>query len=242
LRNLKRNNKIVVKIWLFCASLFYIYTASQGVFAPRIMRSIHMAFFLPMAFIMFPRTKKSPENIIPLVDFLLAGLSLIVTLYITLNFERLEFRLESISHISLIEIIFGTIAFILVIEATRRAVCPGLAVVAIVAAAYFVLSPYLPGFLEGPDISYARIIENFYLYRDQGIFGDITGICATVIAIFIIFGAFIKNTGVGDLFIELATKVAGGSRGGPAKVAIISSGFFGSISGSAVANVFLLYP
>ena len=238
MRKLEGLPKILIGIWLTCASLFYLYTATVGILAPRLMRSIHLAFMLPMAFILFPATKKSPKDRIPLFDYLLAGMALIVSLFIMYSFDRLEFRFETITEVLPIEVILGTIAVLLLVEAVRRAVAPAMSIIIVVAIAYFFASPYLPGIANSPQISYARIIENFYLLRNDGIYGNISGIAATLIAIFIIFGAFIENSGLGELFMDLSCKIAGGSRGGPAKVAVISSGFFGMISGSAVANVY----
>ena len=238
MRELKGIPKQLVGIWLTCAALFYLYTATYGILAPRMMRSIHMLFMLPMAFILFPATKKSPKDRISLFDFLLAGMALIVNVFIIINFDRLEFRFETITKVLPIEVVLGTIAVLLLIEAVRRAAAPAMAVVIIVAIAYFFLSPYLPGIANAPYTSYPKIIENFYLLRNDGIYGNITGICATIIAIFIIFGSFIENSGIGKLFMDFACKIAGRSRGGPAKVAVLSSGLFGSISGSAVANVY----
>ena len=238
MRELKGIQRQFVGIWLTCAALFYLYTATYGILAPRMMRSIHMLFMLPMAFILFPATKKSPKDRISIIDFLLAVMAVIVNVFIIANFDRLEFRFETITKVLPIEVVLGTIAVLLLIEAVRRAAAPAMAVVIMGAIAYFFLSPYLPGIANAPYTSYPKIIENFYLLRNDGIYGNITGICATIIAIFIIFGSFIENSGIGKLFMDFACKVAGGSRGGPAKVAVISSGFFGSISGSAVANVY----
>jgi TRAP transporter 4TM/12TM fusion protein len=146
--------------------------------------------------------------------------------------------MEHLTKVLPIELILGTIAVIVLIEGIRRAVAPGMSVLIGIFIIYLLSGPYLPGVLKFHPISYERAIEKFYLLANEGIFGFITGISATYIAIFIIFGAFINATGVGKLFIDLANSIAGRSIGGPAKVSTISSGLFATISGTNTGNVF----
>jgi len=238
MRNLEKWQKLIVEIWLVCASSFQIYTAAFGIFESRIQRSVHIIFFLTACFLLFPATKKSPKGKITLTDALLAIASLTTGLYILLNYKRLNLRFEYVTKVLPIEIILGTIAVIVVIEAVRRVVGFPMAITIVAFIFYIFICPFLPGILHYAHIPYNRIVENFYLLTDQGIFGSLTGISATFIAIFIIFGAFVQNSGVGKFFTDFACRIAGKSIGGPAKIAVISSGLFGSISGSSVANVY----
>jgi TRAP transporter 4TM/12TM fusion protein len=126
-----------------------------------------------------------------------------------------------------------------VIEAARRAVSPFLAYLTLVTAVYYLyLGSFLPGFFYARPISFTRFVESMYLLQLEGVFGMLVGASASYVVIFILFGAVISEVGVGDYFMSLAKKMAGRSQGGPAKIAIISSGFFGMISGSAMANVY----
>jgi len=136
------------------------------------------------------------------------------------------------------EVIFGTIAILLVLEATRRTVSPILSILAGISLIYLPIGPYLKGILNHSGFSYQRIIELMYLLTDEGIFGVMTGISATYIAIFVLFGVFISMIGIDNFFMDIASALAGKTRGGPAKIAVVNSGFFGMISGIAVANVF----
>jgi TRAP transporter 4TM/12TM fusion protein len=99
-------------------------------------------------------------------------------------------------------------------------------------------SEYFPGILHYRDIELPEAVELLYLLNDEGMFGSITGISATFVALFVIFGAFVHVSGTGRFFTKLACKIAGRARGGPAKIAVVSSGFFGAISGVAAANVY----
>lgn len=237
MRRLSGRTAIIVGVWLVCASLFQLYTAAAGVFEPRLQRAIHLAFLLPVAFILFPATKKSPKDRITICDAILVVLALAPAVFIAIESERLYLRFEFVTPVTNIETAFGLLNVLLLLEAVRRAVVPAMAALAAVSILYCFAGPYLPGLLNSRFIPFDRVIEMLYLLQDQGIYGTITGLSATFIALFIIFGAFIYVCGVGDFFTDLACKIAGKAKGGPAKIAVISSGFFGSISGVAAANV-----
>jgi len=237
MRRLSGWQATIVGGWLICASLFQLYTAATGTFEPRLQRAIHVAFLLPVAFLLFPATKKSPRDRVTICDVTLAILTLVPVIFIAMESERLYLRFEFVTPVTNIEAALGLLNVLLLLEAVRRAVVPAMAVLATVSILYCFVGPYLSGLLYCRFIPFDRVIEMLYLLQDQGIYGTITGLSATFIALFIIFGAFIYVCGVGDFFTDLACKLAGKARGGPAKIAVISSGFFGSISGVAAANV-----
>jgi len=238
MRELEGWQRIAVGAWLVCASLFQLYTAAFGFLEPRLQRSIHLTFILVTVFLLYPANKKSPKNKITLMDIIFSLVSLFPCLYIIVNCDRLNWRFEHVTKLLPIEVILGILAVIVLIEAVRRAVAPSMAYLTGIFIVYCFICPYLPGILYYKQLSFERIIENLYLLKDTGMFGSITGISATFIATFVIFGAFIQNTGIGEFFTKFACRIAGETRGGPAKVAVVSSGFFGSISGVAVANVY----
>jgi len=238
MRQLKGWQKIVTECLLVCLALFQLYTAFFGIIEPRLQKVVHLTFVMTIAFLLYKPTKKSVVDKITLIDALLSLMSLSVGLYIIFNCSRLNWRLEHVTKVLPIEVILGTTAVILLIEAVRRVVSPAMAILIIASLAYFFICPYLPEILYYRQLPYSRIIEDLYLLENEGMYGTITAISATVVAIFIIFGAFIESTGVGEFFIKFATTLAGKSRGGPAKIAVLSSGLFGSISGVAVANVY----
>ncbi|MFH2076978.1 MAG: TRAP transporter large permease subunit, partial [Pseudomonadota bacterium] len=152
--------------------------------------------------------------------------------------QRLESRWEFVTPVLSSEVFIGILLLILLLEAVRRAVAPAMAWLALLAILYLFLGHYLPGILYHRPYALKQAIEICYLVVDDGIYGSITGISAVYVALFVIFGAFIYEMGLGQYFIDLAVRVAGRSVGGPAKIAVVSSACFGTISGSAAANVF----
>ncbi len=176
-------------------------------------------------------------NDVPYFDVLAAVLSSVISVYIFLEFNALVFRAGMPTHI---DMVMGALAILLVLEGTRRSIGAPLAVIAVIVLVNCYLGPY---FLEIPGLSFfahrgysiERIIEHMYL-GTEGIYGIPLGVVATFVFHFVLFGIFISKTGLGQLFIDLALALAGGTVGGPAKVSVISSGFLGSISGSSIAN------
>lgn len=224
--------------WLVAISSFQLYTAFFGILQPRLQRGIHLLFLLPMAFILFPATKKSPRDRITITDASLAFLAIIPPLYLIAANERLDFRFEFVDPVLSIELLLGILNIILLIEAIRRAVVPAMAILVAIFLTYMFIAPYLHGVFYYKPISLSKIVEMQYLITDAGIYGAITGVSATFVALFVIFGAFMQNTRTGEFFTNLACRITGTSQGGPAKIAVISSGLFGSISGVAAANVY----
>ena len=174
---------------------------------------------------------------VPYFDVFFAVLSAMVSVYIFLQFNGLVLR----SGMPLkTDLLVGCFAILLVLEGTRRSVGPPLALISYVVLINCYLGPY---FLDIPGLSFfahrgysvSRIIEHMYL-GTEGIYGIPLGVVATFVFHFVLFGIFISKTGLGQLFMDLAMAVAGGTIGGPAKVSVVSSGFLGSINGSSIAN------
>nr|WP_315980693.1 TRAP transporter large permease subunit [Aliamphritea spongicola] len=165
-------------------------------------------------------------------------LSILPFLYSWLEADRINLRLEGIDEVLPVELWMGTLSTVLLLEALRRSVSPILAGLVTVGIGYLFLTEYMPGIFNYRDLPYYEIIETLYLFNGQGMFGSITGIAATMVAIFIAYGAFMEASGVGKLFTQGGQLIAGRYSGGPAKVAVVTSAFFGTMSGSASANVF----
>jgi TRAP transporter 4TM/12TM fusion protein len=227
-----------IGVWLVTISLFQLYTASVGIYQPRIQRGIHLLFLLPCAFVLFPAFKKKRHENVGVVNWILALLSIFPPLYIVYFHERLTERLEFVDDVLTIELVLGALMIVLLLEAVRRAVVPAMAYLIAGFFVYLYAAPYLSGVFYAKPVVFAEIIEMQYLITDAGIFGSITGVSATFVALFVIFGAFMEVTKTGQFFTDLACRIAGKSNGGPAKIAVISSGLFGSISGVAAANVY----
>ncbi len=177
------------------------------------------------------------QDHIPYFDVFFAILSSFISVYIFLEFNSLVIR----AGIPLkMDVIVGAFAILLVLEGARRSIGPPLPIIALIVLVNCYLGPY---FLDIPGLSFfahrgysiERIIEHMYL-GTEGIFGIPLGVVATFVFHFVLFGIFISKTGLGQLFIDLAMALAGGTVGGPAKVSVIASGFLGSINGSSIAN------
>ena len=244
MQQLTRWQDRAIGAWLVIISAFQLYTATVGIFQPRIQRGIHLLFLLPCAFVLFPAFRKRSGDSVGIINWVLAGLSILPPLYIVYFHERLTERLDFVDEVLTIELVLGGLMIVLLLEAIRRAVVPAMAYLIAFFFVYLYLAPFLPGVFYAKPVVFAEIIEMQYLITDAGIFGSITGVSATFVALFVIFGAFMEVTKTGQFFTDLACRIAGKSNGGPAKIAVISSGLFGSISGVAAANVYstcLLY-
>ncbi len=214
-------------------SLFHVYTAGFGVLIELKHRAIHLAFVMGLIFLTFPMTKRGmTQRTVPWYDAILAVLAASWSIYILWNFDTLIHRSGEATPLDLA---FGGLAIVMVLEATRRTMGWSLPLLGLLFLVYAYFGPYFPGFLAHRGQSVSRIIEHMYL-STEGIYGIPVGVVATYVFHFVLFGVFASRTGLGQLFIGLATAVAGRLVGGPAKVSIISSGLFGMISGSSIAN------
>jgi TRAP transporter 4TM/12TM fusion protein len=217
-------------------SLFHFYTGGFGLWLALKQRALHLAFTLALIFLLYPTTKKgigSDKSKVPLWDIVLATLGAFTSLYLIIYYNELVFRAGLPSRIDLI---MGGITILLVLEATRRAIGPELPIVVVVFLIYAYFGPYMPGFLAHRGYSLERIIEHLYM-QTEGIYGIPLGVSSSFVFLFILFGSVLNKTGMGKFFIDLSMALAGHTTGGPAKVAVIASGFMGSINGSSVANV-----
>lgn len=231
-------NKFVVSLVSLGFVGFHVYTAIAGVYRPFVQRGVHLLLLLPLAFVLYPSRKGTSPDRVPGYDLFLAGLAILPSLFIILQSSRIEDRLEQADPVLPIEVVLGALALLLVLEAVRRTVTPVMTGLIVLFIAYLWLGPYLPGILHHRGFSFPRLIELFYLLTGEGLYGVLMGISATYIALFVIFGAFIEMTGAGDFIMDFARAAAGRFTGGPAKIATLSSALFGTLSGSAVANVY----
>ena len=228
-----------VSIWAAAATAAHLYTAYIGYLEPLEQRSMHVFWFLPLAFILYPASRtRSPQNRPSVLDCILAVVATMPPIYVFIHSTRINLRLENVDPLLTEELIFGTIACIFVIEILRRAVTPILAGMLSLAITYLFVCEYMPGILYSRNIAYDEVVETLFLSNGQGVFGSITGISATMVAVFIAYGAFVEKSGIGRLFTNLGSRLAGKYSGGPAKVAVVTSAMFGTLSGSASSNVF----
>lgn len=215
-------------------ALFHIYTAGTGSFV--LQNTIHLMFAFLLIFITYPPRKQSPRrDVVQIWDIILTVLGLMGNVYYMLNLDRILYDLGYLSPTGF-DILLGGVMVVLVLEAARRTVGWALPALATIAILYALLGPHLPGIWAHSGFSFQDVISTLYL-GELGIYGSVMRVSSAVIAIFVIFGGLLVHTGGGDAFIRIAYALTGRLTGGPAKVAIVSSMFFGMISGSTAANV-----
>lgn len=232
-RNISSMFKYVIYAGLLMFSLFQLYTAIFGLFPAQIQRTVHLGFGLTFIFLLFPARRKSRKDVIPFYDYILAIVAIVVGSYWTINYERL---VQSLGQLEQMDFIIGLLAVLLVLEAARRAVGLPITIIASLFLLYAYFGPQMPAFMAHRGQSVESIV-NLMFYSTDGILGTPISVSATFIFVFLLFGAFLVKTGVGQYFNDLAVSLAGKLTGGPAKVAIFSSALQGTISGSSVANV-----
>ena len=239
-RNLDRPWRIAGIVLLASAALFHLwFVGVVGTLPERLLNSAHLAFLLTAGFLLYPASRtRSPQNRPSVIDLGLIALTLVVTLYIAFNQAELDERIESVTPISETQVVFGTIALLILLEATRRVIGLGMTVILAAAIAYLLLGSSLPGQLGFRDISYQRCIELMYLGSDGGMFGQLTSISANELILFVLFGAFLSRTGIGEWFGELSAAIGGTWVGGSAKIAVMYSALFGGVAGSPTADLY----
>ncbi|AEM22881.1 TRAP transporter, 4TM/12TM fusion protein [Brachyspira intermedia PWS/A] len=173
-----------------------------------------------------------PKDKLPWYDVILAVIGAASWAYISFNFEAL---IRRAGIYTTTDIIIGIIGILLVFEACRRIVGLPILIISIVFIIYALFGAYAPGFLNHRGYSLQRLVSHLF-YNTEGIMGTPIGASATFIFLFIFFGALLDKTGIGQFFIDICNAIAGGFDGGPAKVAVLTSAMFGTVSGSSVSN------
>lgn len=216
-------------------SLFQVYTAGFGLLNAHVQRSIHLAFILSLAFLLFPLRpgRETRAEGVPLFDLALAVAGAGVGLYIFWDYQQIVLRAGMPSTTDL-ALAFVTI--LLVMEASRRVVGLPMGILAAVFLLYAYFGPYMPGIFGHRGYAINEIAEYMYL-TTEGIFGIPLGVSSTYIFLFILLGAYLEQAGIIGFFSDLAMCLAGHTKGGPAKVAVFSSALLGTVNGSAIANV-----
>ena len=221
-------------------SLFQLWIASPlpfifgfGVLNDTQTRAIHLAFALLLAFLAYPAFKRSPRDRVPLLDIALGLVAAASAAYLFIFYQQLALRPGSLTTEDLITACIG---IPLLLEATRRALGPPLAIIALVFLIYSLAGPYMPGLLAHRGVSF-HALANHQWITTEGVFGIALGVSTSFVFLFVLFGALLERAGAGHYFIQLAFSLLGHFRGGPAKAAVLASGLTGMISGSSIANV-----
>ncbi|MBI4538607.1 MAG: TRAP transporter fused permease subunit [Gemmatimonadetes bacterium] len=235
---------MLIRVLAVTAAAFHLYAAGVAPFTALVQRPVHLALMAALAFLGLGvgRERGGGEAEPPAararqaraaVGAALIAATLFTCTYLVLQHEALVRRSGMATPLDLVA---GGVAIVIVLELARRTTGWALVAVALLALGYAFAGPYLPGMLAHRGYSLTRVIEHLYL-STEGIWGIPLGVSADFVYLFVLFGALLDAAGGGELLIALASRVAGATRGGPAKTAVVASGLMGSLSGSAVANV-----
>lgn len=225
---------IFIKVLSVALILFQLYTTGVRMFSDIIQRSVHLAFVLTLVFIMKPMRKGKDLDRVPWYDILFAVLSAACCIYVTTIYETIVY--QPLQWISTIDKVFAVILVVLILEASRRSVGWTFPILGIVFLIYAYFGEIFPGVWRHQNFSFNKIFQTLY-HNGTGIWGTMLGLSAGMLAMFSIFSAILAGTGGAETFIKMGQRIAGKSTGGSGKIAVIASGLFGMISGSAMGNV-----
>ncbi|WP_294608748.1 TRAP transporter permease [uncultured Roseovarius sp.] len=233
----------VISVALVAMSAYHFYASGFALVRELLHRGIHLSFVLGLVFLLFAwrRSLSTAQpgpawyriSGVPVWDLVLAVLAVAASLYLPLLPPSVVS--VRVGNPSGTDVFMGTALLVLTLEAARRSVGPTLPIIALIFVAFALFGPWAPGALKHGGVSWQGLINHLYM-TNQGIYGIAIGVMAQYVFLFILFGVLATRIGLGQLFIDLAMVIAGRYAGGPAKVAIFSSAFMGTISGSSIAN------
>ncbi|GBC61601.1 DUF3394 domain-containing protein [Desulfonema ishimotonii] len=234
-------SKYVIPTVAVCWSLFQLAIARWLVLDTTFTRSIHLGFALLIVYLSYPMFRKkipglgflSATNRIPVTDYAIAAIAAFSALYIAIDYDGLTVRYGAPI---LRDLIIGAALVILLMEAARRVIGPALPAIAAVFIIYAFFGPYMPDLIAFKGVTINRFMGQMTM-STEGIYGIPLDVSATIVFLFVLFGAMLDKAGAGHYFIQLALSLLGGFKGGPAKAAVMGSGLTGIVSGSSIANI-----
>jgi TRAP transporter 4TM/12TM fusion protein len=237
MRKLSGSAGLIVGAVAVAMSAYHLY-ARLTIYAPdqQALLFITLAFSLVLSFLLWPVRKDSTPDRIPWSDLGLAALSLGCIGYMFVRYDYIVNRFPTAHPLEPADMVVGIVGVVLVLEATRRTIGAALPIVALLFIVYGLAGNWFGGFLHHRGLSLEIAVDQTW-FTTEGVFGSPLAVAGTYVILFIIFGTFLERSGAGQFFMNFANAIAGGARGGPGKVAVVSSSLFGTISGSAVANV-----
>jgi TRAP transporter 4TM/12TM fusion protein len=212
-------------------ALYHMWIIATGTPEAILFRGTHLLFAITLIFLAY-RVSGLPEGTPTLLDYVFVGVSATTVLYLFVNYDYVVNRIYYVDDLSTGDMACAVLLTILVLEATRRIIGLALPITALIFLVYALFIA---------QVEPERLLDQLYM-TTEGIFGPTLGVSATYVIIFVLFGSFMERTGTGQLFMDFALSLTGHTAGGPGKVSVISSSLFGTISGSAVANVMVDGP
>jgi len=240
-RRPKGPSKFVIPTIAVAWSFFQLSIASWLILDSTFIRAIHLGFALLIVFLNYPFFKKprfglkflSATEKIPIFDYIIGIVAAFSAIYIAIDYVGLSTRYGApITR----DIVVGLGLTVFLLEASRRVIGPALPVIAILFCGYAFLGPYMPAVIAFKGVSMNRFVGQMTM-STEGIYGIPLDVSATIVFLFVLFGAMLDKAGAGRYFIQLALSLLGGFKGGPAKAAIVGSGLTGMVSGSSIANI-----
>lgn len=223
----------IVRIIAILGALFQLYTAATVPLTAVVQRAVHLTYTSAMLFLLTPGWRQKDKNRVPIPDLLLSALSVVAVGYLVVTYANITPRIGSPL---LTDVVMGVMTTLIVLEGSRRVMGWPLTAICAIFLLYGRFGYLVPGRLGHIGYDIERMMSCLYLSAD-GIFGTPLGVSATYVAAFVIFGAFYRVAGGGQFIIDVAFSFLGHVRGGAAKIAVMASSLFGTISGSVVANV-----
>ncbi len=236
-RILSGSHALILRFFTLIVIFYHLYTVQFGQPQVLIFRSIHVGMYTALVFLAYGFLRGREGSRIPWYDFVLAGIALIPAAYVYLDYDRISLRYPYVEPLETMDWIVGLTVMVLATEACRRALGLTLTLMLAFFLGHALFGPYFPGVLNQPAIGVERIIDHTFM-TTAGIYGSLTGLSATYVLMFVLFGAILDCAQGGKFFMNASALLAGRLKGGAGKVAVFASGLFGSISGSAVANVY----
>jgi TRAP transporter 4TM/12TM fusion protein len=233
-RTLSGGFAVVYGLTAAAFSLWYLYTSGFGLYSTETNRGFYLLFTSILVFLIFPAWRGAPAHRPSVIDIVFIAAAIACIGY--WMDQYVPYAMFRVSDPNQWDLAMGAIAIVVILETSRRVLGPAIPIIAILFLMQLYFGPYLPGKLSHSGMPVDRILE-FSFSTQEAMFGVVTATFATFVFPFMIFGAFLERSGAGTFFMELATALTGRWRGGPAKIATLSSALFGSISGSSVANV-----
>ncbi|MGB6010401.1 MAG: TRAP transporter permease, partial [Desulfobacterales bacterium] len=240
-RRPKGPSKYVIPFIAVAWSFFQLSIASWLILDSTFIRAIHLGFALLIVFLNYPFFKKarfglkflSVTDRIPIFDYIIGIAAAFCALYIAIDYLGLTTRYGApITR----DVVIGIGLTVLLLEAARRVIGPALPIIALLFCGYAFFGPYMPEVIAFKGVSMNRFVGQMTM-STEGIYGIPLDVSATIVFLFVLFGAMLDKAGAGRYFIQLALSLLGGFKGGPAKAAIVGSGLTGMISGSSIANI-----
>jgi len=218
-------------------SLFHLYTGAFGTLESYSQRVVHLLTLMTLSFLIYPASKKWSPRKNNLVSIPMAVICAIIEIYLFVHHQRIVGREWYYGPMLIWDYVFGVLLMLLLLEAARRVVGLALPIIAVFFSFYGLFGGYFPYPFTIRAPSFQVFLDHMFL-TPQAIFGIPTGVSATFVFLFILLGTFLEQTKGGQFIIDFSMALVGRATGGPAKVAVVASSLFGTISGHSVANVY----